>query len=256
MKRTLAIVALTTSLMSCSQQAVPATTPTMPTETLRIYATTATHPLMLDLTTTYNSLPPVSFDTYTANYQSLLEALLNDETPYFMTNYLPADSPLWAAPIGRDGIAIISHPDTPLENLTLAQLRNIYQGQSNESLVVFSREAGSGTRAEFERMVMGRRRTTANALVAASSQNMVERVAQTPNSIGYVSIGHLMDDVHVVAVEGVPPTQENIRLNLYPLRSTIHIVGQAAPTGSTRLFFGWIQSQAGQAVVAQRYAPM
>ncbi|GAB4519064.1 MAG: phosphate ABC transporter substrate-binding protein [Anaerolineae bacterium] len=262
-KRTLAIVALTTSLVSCTTQAMPASTPTQPTETLRIYATTATLPLLIDLTTAYNGSPPVSFDTYNTNYQTMLDELRSGETPYFLTNHL--ENNLWAAPVGQDGIAIITHPSLSLDNLTLEQLRDIYQGRTTRwdqlngdaaNIVLFSREAGSGTRAEFERMVMGRRRTSTTALIASSSENMVEQVARTPYSLGYVSIGYLNERVRPLALDGVLPTADNIFNSLYPLRSTIHIVGQQAPTGSYLVFFGWIQSPEGQAIVAQRYVPL
>ncbi len=263
-KRTLAIVALTTTLMSCSSQAVPATMPTAPVETLRIYATTATLPLVMDLTTAYSDTPPVSFDTRNSNYQTILNDLLSGETPYFITNHLPLESTLWAAPIGQDGIAIITHPQTPVQNLTLEQLRDIYQGRITrwdqagnlphpQEITLFTRENGSGTRLEFEQMVMGRRITTANARVAFSSQNMIENIAQTPNSIGYVSISYLEARVQAIPINDSLPTQQNIRDNIYPLRSTLYITGLQPPEGRYLTFFGWVQSLQGQAIVARRY---
>src|SRR3990172_329317 len=92
-KRTLAIVVLTTTLVSCSNQAVPATTPTFP--------------LVIDLTTVYaETHSHITFDTQSANYQTMLDHLLNGITPYFISTHLSSDG-LWAAPIGQDGIAII-----------------------------------------------------------------------------------------------------------------------------------------------------
>jgi phosphate transport system substrate-binding protein len=62
--------------------------------------------------------------------------------------------------IARDGIAVVTHQDVPVDNLTIDQVREIFDGQiSNWSevggpdtpIVVVSREEGSGTRAAFER---------------------------------------------------------------------------------------------------------
>ncbi|HEX2908571.1 MAG TPA: hypothetical protein VHO69_16990, partial [Phototrophicaceae bacterium] len=116
-KHALAIVAFT--LVSCSTQAVPVTTPTANFATLRVYTTTATLPLLTDLAARYAEvLPTVSFETESANYQLTLEHLLKDETPFFFTNHLPVESLLWAAPLGQDGIAVIVHPSNPVASLT------------------------------------------------------------------------------------------------------------------------------------------
>lgn len=264
-KRTLVIVALTTTLVSCSNQAVPATTPTMPTQPLRIYATTATLPLAIDLTTAYIETHPRStFTTHTASYQTMLDLLFRGGTPYFFTTHLSSDA-LWVAPIGQDGIAIIVHQDVEIDGLNTEQLREIYQGRltnwlevggNDQEIIVYSRESGSGTRAEFERMIMGKRETTPNALVASSSENMIALVIQTPGSIGYVSTGYLDNTVHAVEINGVSPTLDTIANHRYPLRSTIFIMGLSEPQGDYRLFVGWLQSPDGQAIVAKRYAPL
>lgn len=265
-RRTLAIFAITTTLVSCSSRPLPATTPTIPVETICIYTTTATYPLAIDLTTAYNeSHPRQGFDIHYANYQTMMESLNAGEVPYFITSHLPVNSALWAAPIGQDAIAIIANADVALQELTTGQLRAIFQGHITQwselggaqlPIVVFSREDGSGTRAEFERMVMGYRRTTANALVVSSSALMVDQVARQPGSIGYLSMGYLAEDVTTLALDGVLPTQDNVLNNLYPLRSMAFVVGLEEPEGRFRTVVGWMQSPEGQAVVAQHYAAM
>ena len=273
-KQTLAIVALTTTLVgtSCMGSITPASTPTLPTETLRLYATTATSRLALDLNTAYTEAQPfITFENQTSNYQNNFNQLTTEETPYFLTNHLPADSPLWGAPIGQDGIAIITNTNVNIADLTVNQLRDIFNGRiltwnnfddsNNNDIIVISRENGSGTRAEFERLVMGTRPTTPNALVASSSDTMLQSVINTPNSIGYISLSLLLntplvDQVNLLRINGVPAEQHAIRTNLYPLRSTLYIVGLQEPTNSYRTFIGWIQSPAGQAIVAQSYAPL
>jgi phosphate transport system substrate-binding protein len=266
-KRTLALVALTTTLISCTPATIPATTPTLATTALRLYASTATLPLINDLTAAYSETQPtLVFDTRSGSYRAMLNSLLAGETPYFLTNHLPADSPLWAAPLGQDGIAVIAHPGIEIETLTIDQLRGIFEGRfgrwgevssaSDEVIVVISREDGSGTRAEFERLVMGRRLTTARALLAPSSEAMITSVAQQVGSIGYVSMSYLNEQNHAVPIDGVRPTPDTVMRNLYPLRSTLYIVGLEPPQGLYLDFITWMQSQAGQTVISQRYAPL
>ncbi|MBI5670103.1 MAG: phosphate ABC transporter substrate-binding protein [Chloroflexi bacterium] len=263
-KRALAIVAFT--LVSCSTQVVPASTPTSNTTSLRIYATTAALPLLNDLITEYvKANPIIAFDSQGGNYQTVLNALLAGETAYFVTSHLPGDSPLWAAPLGQDGIAIIVHPANNVAGLTTEQLRRIYQGHvanwqevggDDRELIVISRENGSGTRAEFERLVMGERRTTQSAQIAPSSAAMVASVARQPGSIGYVSIAYLDSRTRAVPVDGIALTPDTVFDNEYPLRSTLYIAGLAEPEEHYLYFIAWAQSPEGQAVIARRYAPM
>jgi phosphate transport system substrate-binding protein len=265
--RALAVIAFTT-LVSCST-AAPASPPTAATVTLKLYATTATAPLVADLTGHYSLFDPAfRFEILTGNYQIMLDRLTAGEMPYFISNHLPIESQtslgLWAAPIGQDGIAIITHPDTPIAGLSLEQLRDIYQGRignwsnltgADIDIIVISREEGSGTRAEFEQQVMGTRRTTQAARIAPSSETVITSVANLPGSIGYVSISYLDDSVKALAIDNITPTLEHIGDNTYPLRSTLFVVGLAEPEAHYRAFIGWIQSPAGQSVVAQHYAP-
>lgn len=263
-KYTLIAVALT--LVSCSSQVVPAATPTTDAASLRLFTTTSVLPLTNDLTVAYaQQAPDITFDIVSGNYAGVVGRVSGNNTPYLLTNHLPADSPLWAAPIGQDGIAVIVNPANPLTNLTTAQLRDIYQGRVanwqalgglDEALIVVSREDGSGTRAEFEELVMGDRRTTRSAQVAPSSAAMLSAISTATGGIGYVSFSYLNATVRSVRVGGVAPTSANLIDNTYPLRSTIFVVGAREPTGDYRAFIGWVQSPAGQAVVARRYAPM
>jgi phosphate transport system substrate-binding protein len=261
-----AIVVVAFTLVSCSSQLLPAATPTSNTAVLRLYATTPVVPLVTELTTTYTQrYPTITFDVSSGNYGAVVERVAGDDNAYFISNHLPADSPLWAAPIGQDGVAVIVHPSNPIPGLTTGILREIYQGRvadwrevggSGGNITVISREDGSGTRAEFEQLVMGARHTTAAAQIAPSSAAMVSSVARLPGSIGYVSMSYLGRNVRAVPIAGVPISLETVADNTYPLRSTLFVVGTREPEGDFRAFIGWLQSPEGQAVVARRAAPL
>ncbi len=265
-RRTLAIVVLT--LAGCSTPVLPASTPTIDPVILRLNSTTATLPLLSDLTRTYAQLAPeVRFEISTSSYTAAAARAMASPPVYFLTNHLPPpeDSPLWGAPIGQDGIAIIAHPGVSVSSLTTEQIRGIYQGRitnwsalggSPLAITVISREDGSGTRAEFERLVMGDRQTTRTAQIAPSSSAILTSITRQPGSIGYVSMGYLNTTVKIIQVDGSAPTQANVYANTYPLRATIFFAGPQEPEDELRAFIGWVQSPEGQAVVAQRYAPL
>lgn len=269
-QRTFAIVALTTTLVSCGVRNSPATTPTLTAIPPRVSATTATYPLMNDLLYAYGDGSSVyALDLYPANNQTRLDDLQNNRTSYFSTHHIPIGSSLWAAPIAQDGLAIITHPQTKIQNISLNQLRQIYNGQAitwadvdgiGDDIIVFSREEGSSSRAELERMVMGNWRTTANARLAFTDDQMVKLVSETSGAIGYVSWGYLnsMTDsqVRVLSVDNIAPTLMTIYDHVYPLTNTIYIVGKSEPQDETRLFIGWIQSNDGQKEVMRHFVPL
>lgn len=266
MGHTLAIVALT--LVGCSHQLLPSSTPINDQVLLSLRSTSATSPLSREITRHYAHINPnLSFDVTVSNYQRIIDDLTREHTFYFFTNHLPTSSefPLWGAPIGQDGIAIILHPEPEMPiNLSIDQLRGIYQGRirnwqelggPNQEILVISREEGAGTRIEFEQLVMGDRQTIQSAQIAPSSQAMHQSVSRQPGSIGYVSMAYVDSAVRTVQIEGVSLNSESVYNNTYPLRTTLFIAGLEEPEGLYRAFIGWVQSPEGQAIIGQHYAP-
>ena len=243
-------------------------TPTSDAVILRLYSTTSTLRLVEDLTRAYvQNTPQISFDLFTGSYDTLVRRIAGDEQAYFVTSHLPepGETPLWGAPIGQDGIAIITHPDNPVRNLSTAQLRGIYQGTikswdavggTENDIVVYSREEGSGTRAELEHLVMGRRLTNQAAIIAPSSAAMLVSIARDRHGIGYVSMSYLDSSVRALSINDTALTTESVYDHTYPLRSTLFIAGAAEPTREAyRSFIAWVQSPDGQQIVARYHAP-
>lgn len=260
------LVMVTFALVSCSAPVVPASTPTNGALTLRVYATTATLPLLTELTTEYTQAhSPVVFETLTGNFQAMMEQIRADDSAYLLTNHLPEAEVSLAWPVGQDGIAVIVNDQNPMTTLSSQQLRNIYLGHVanwsevgsfTEDMIVLSREDGSGTRAEFEKLLMGERLTTQSAQIAPSSEAMMSSVAALPGAIGYVSMGHLDSAVQPAAIDGVLPTPATVFDNTYPLRSTLYVIGFSEPEEAYREFIGWIQTPEGQRIVGLHYAPL
>jgi phosphate transport system substrate-binding protein len=275
-RRALVVVAFTFTLVGCTQRVIPSATPALETRTLRVYATSASLPLLEDLTEAYSAINrDIAFEMETGSFREMLARLMTGETPFFLSTHLPPDeqqaAPLWAAPLAEDGIAVLVHPDNPVRNLTREQIRAIYAGElqnwrdvggPDSPLTVFTREAGSGTRTEFEALVMGDRQTAPLARIAPSSAAMRASVASDPAAIGYLSTALLDPTVRALTVDGVAPSLATIADDSYPLRSFVYLIGLREPDGSEpldldyRAFFAWAQGPDGQAVAAQRYASL
>lgn len=156
---------------------------------------------------------------------------------------------LWSQPFSRDGIAVVVHPDSPLKEVDLTTLQEIFRGRLQEwegtVLAVVIREDGSGTRIVFERVVMGDESPTVSAVVMPSSEAVIDHVASTPGAIGYVSTLRLDDRVRALPVEGVYPTQEAVAAGEYLLSRPLYLAAKTEPSGEVREFAQWLLARGG-----------
>ncbi len=263
--RSLVIAAL--ALAGCHGEIVPAVTPAVDVAVIQLGSSSAALPLAQDLTGHYARVnPALRFELEAGNFATVSAMTQRAQPAWFLTNWLPgaAESDLWAAPLGHDAIVIIAHPELAMRELTLEQLRGIFQGRDagaglapGQALQVISREPGSGTRAVFERLVMGERQTTTAAIVMHSSAAMLASVARQQGAIGYLAAGWLDDRVQALRLDGVAPTAQSFADRSWPLRSTLYIAGAHEPQDERlRSFIAWAQGPEGQAVLAQRHVPL
>jgi phosphate transport system substrate-binding protein len=94
---------------------------------------------------------------------------------------------------------------------------------------------------------------TLTAVVMTDDRYVLEYVATTPGAVGYVSLGHLTEGARVLAIEGVPPTPDD--LSDYPLTNPLLLTARSEPTGEARAFIQWILSPQGQREVVRLLGP-
>jgi phosphate transport system substrate-binding protein len=166
---------------------------------------------------------------------------------------------LWTSGFAYDSLAVVVHPDSPVTNLTLTELRDIFQGRTFDwtpfggagEVIPVSREANSIARQLFEERVMTGRAVTQNAVLKASAQDVVEYVAKTPGAIGYVPISQVDGTVKVVSLEGVMPNPTTAANGQYVLSSPLYLVARTEPQGDLREFVGWLLSDNGQQLLTE-----
>ncbi len=266
-KWTVAIITL--ALAGC-RGPMHAPTPTPEVIPLRFVTSNSTQTLLYDLSLAYRQ------DNHLIAIVDQSNTSVEEETPqpsYSLTTYLPSDSELWAAPLGRDGIAIIAHPGLILNNLSASDLRAIFMGTVDNwtvfgavdlPIIPVSREATAPTRRAFDEQVLGQRPVTLRARLATTNRSMLDIVARTPGAIGYVSMTLVNDQVRVVSVQSTTsdaptlPTPQTIANDEYPLQMPLLIVGSQVPQPGDGYyeFILWAQQGAGQNIIARRYAPL
>ncbi len=238
---------------------------------LRVAGAASMEPLLQDLAQAFTQQhPDIRIDFRRGNSQLGLDLLDEGKVTMAAVSWVPSDMPeSWmATPIAWDGIAIVVHPKNPLKELTMLQLRQLFAGwafrwqdvgapmareDEDSTIVVLSREEGSGTRALFEQRVMGEERVTLTALVMPSGQAVIDYIADHRDAIGYVSMGLVDDRVKVLPIEGLLPTPETVRSGMYHLAQPLYLVTPDRPSGLIQAFIDFILSPEGQAIVGQRY---
>jgi phosphate transport system substrate-binding protein len=224
-------------------------------------------PLVAELAAAFGQQQPaIDVEVTGLGTQYGLDALREGETDIALVSYLPPDleSRYQATAIACDGLAIIVHPDNPVDGLGLLQLQDLFGGRIYEWKAVssratvgeiqpVSREAGSGTRAAFEALLMSGQRVTPLAVVAPSPQAIVEYVAGHPGAIGYVSMGSVSPGVKVLKIEGELPTPQTARQGSYALTRTLWLVTADAASPGVQLFLDFVLSPAGQQIVGRDF---
>jgi len=161
-------------------------------------------------------------------------------------------------PIAWDGIAVVVHPANPLQELSSAQLRDIFAGKIRDwgqlglpphPIHLITREEGSGTRETFEHKVMGKLEIFPGALVQDSNGSVREIVANDRHALGYISVGLVDHRVKALTIDGVAPTRENIRTHKYKLARRFLLVCRTHPEGRVKDFVDFILSARGQSLL-------
>ena len=171
----------------------------------------------------------------------------------------PEAENLWRTVVAHDGIVIIVHPSNPVTNLTITQIRDIYNGKirnwkevggPERSITVISRESGSGTRTSFEQIVGGI--TLRNdAIVQDSNGSIRTTVASSPDSIGYISHGLVNEQVKAIMVDGVECSIEAVKSGKYKLVRPVYLLSKKEPQGEVKKFIDWMSSDEGQRIIEE-----
>lgn len=171
--------------------------------------------------------------------------------------------------IAKDGVAVVVHKDVKVDDLTIDQIKDIYTGKITNwkdvggediDISVVSREEGSGTRGAFteitgvlEKDDAGEEvdKTTDKAIVQPSTGAVMETVSTTPNSIGYVSLEAVTDEVKTLKVEGVEISKDTVLDGTYKIARPFIYVTPAEADPAAQAFIDWVMSDEGQKLIEE-----
>jgi phosphate transport system substrate-binding protein len=167
-------------------------------------------------------------------------------------------------PCAKDGITIFLNEANKIEELSVKQLSDIYQGKirnwkelggNDAEIRLYGRENSSGTYTYFHDEVV-------KADYAASVQTLpgtaavVNAVKKDVNGIGYGGAAYAVGVKHAKVKKdanspAILPTKESIGKGEYPITRFLYMYLRNRPTGETKKYIDWILSQEGQMIVTE-----
>jgi phosphate transport system substrate-binding protein len=157
---------------------------------------------------------------------------------------------------------IVNAKVTGVTSLTTTQLKGIYAGTitnwstvggPNLPIVVVSRPTSSGTRATFQKYVLGTVETVTGPsnLTTDSTGTVVTNVQQTDGAIGYVSFGPAQGSgLTILKIDGVAPSPATVENNTYKFWNIEHMYTKGAATPLAQALIDYMTSPDGKAAAA------
>ena len=180
--------------------------------------------------------------------------------------------------VGFDALAIFLHPDNPIDEISLTQLKAIYAdggeivkwsqlgvtvpGCSSDEIVRISRQNNSGTYAYFREAVLDKEDFKLGSRDMHGSKDVVDIVMNTACAIGYSGLAYATEEVKMPCVtssaEGgcVAPSVESAIDGSYPIARPLFMYTADQPKGAVADYINWILSDVGQCIILGKgYAP-
>ena len=178
-------------------------------------------------------------------------------------------------PFCCDAFVFLVNEANPVGSLTVGQIREIYTGRHEswatlggtaQRLYAYQRPHGSGSQTAMEEMVMAGleiQKAEPN-YVSDGMSDAVRQIGNYDNGPGAIGYSYLYyvntlvesGGIRVLAVDGIAPTEENLRSGAYPFTVNYYAVYRAGDE-NTEAFVNWLTGEEGQKAVRQAgYVPL
>lgn len=174
-------------------------------------------------------------------------------------------------PVCYDAFVFIVNKSNPIDSLTVDQIRDIYAGKitnwaqlggSDLPITAYQRDINSGSQTTMEKQVMRGQPMMPAPMVATDwgMGELVDAVSEYRNAQGaigytfrfYIEILYKSEDIKVLRVDGIEPSEANIRTEKYPF--TTHYFGVIRAGDEQNVggrFLDWTLSAEGQSCIRQ-----
>ncbi|MBU2026449.1 MAG: phosphate ABC transporter substrate-binding protein [Proteobacteria bacterium] len=160
--------------------------------------------------------------------------------------------------VAIDAIVPIVHPKNPVNNLSIDQLSQIYQGKITNwkevggddlQIVVISRDSSSGTFETWGELVLNKAKVTPRAQMQASNGAIVQTVSKNKYAVGYIGLGYVDKTVKALTVNDVHASAKTAVSKEYPIARPLYMYTNGEPKGETAGFIKFLLGADGQKIV-------
>jgi phosphate transport system substrate-binding protein len=167
--------------------------------------------------------------------------------------------------IGIDGLAIIIHPQNPIQQLSVQQIAQIFSGQIDDwsqlggrigGINLYSRDNRSGTWDSFKRMVLGKQYSLdERAKRFEANDELSDEVSSDINGIGFVGLPSVRQAKLIAVSDGFGKAQKPHKLSIstedYALSRRLYFYTDDEPKNAyVKEFIAFVEGKAGQQTVA------
>lgn len=175
-------------LSSCSTD-----TPQTPLEVVTVYSTSAATPWLNDVYSCAESIAVIERVGYAAS----ADISLRIGEPKYLLGF--------AYQIDEEEILIVTHRQSPIQNLTLEQVRSLFMGLDDPSVQMWVYDSAEDIFGVFDQFVMKGRSVSSSAMIATTPQQMSDVLNAESNAVGILPRHWKAGDVReVYSVGNVP----------------------------------------------------
>ena len=162
--------------------------------------------------------------------------------------------------VANDAIVPVVNPKNKVNNLSIDQLSQIYQGKITNwkevggedlKIVVISRDSSSGTFESWDHFVMKKAKVAPQAQMLASNGAIVTAVAKNRYAIGYLGIGYVNKSVKGLQVNGITASIATALSKEYPMSRELYMYTDGDATGDVAKYIAFVKSAEGQKIVVK-----
>ena len=162
--------------------------------------------------------------------------------------------------VALDGIAIVVNPENPVSDLDIDTIAKIYTGEitnwkdvggNDAEIELIGREAGSGTRDDFE-SITDTKDACQYRQELTSTGDVINTVSQNPDAIGYASLSAVGDSVKALTVGGVEATEATVKDGSYVVQRPFVLVTKEGTklSPAAQAFFDYALSADAASIIA------
>jgi phosphate transport system substrate-binding protein len=168
--------------------------------------------------------------------------------------------------VGRSPVGVAIHKSLPVNNLSEAQICNIFSGRIKswkeaggdelKIMVITRKQEDNNTEVMRERIACFKDlKMTGDAVALSRGSEVLDALNRRPGAVAIVSVATSMferPDVKAVSIDGNAPSAEAVKSGKYKVYNERGVVTVGEPKGTAKKFLEFVATAEGQKILAKR----